>query len=70
MAEAINRFQKATPVRFRSKVQDVCKLKCPAKLTSTIPHSPALLTSKLRHRTNNVLSTEEKELLEFEEAQK
>ncbi|XP_050293183.1 targeting protein for Xklp2-like [Anthonomus grandis grandis] len=68
MAEAINKFQTATPIRFRSKPSIVQPNdKC---LTRTVPQSPALQTKARSRPITNILTHEEKELRQFEELQK
>ncbi|KAJ8969437.1 hypothetical protein NQ317_008628, partial [Molorchus minor] len=61
-------FQSGTPVRFRSKpkLENMDGVNKPVR---TIPQSPPLMT-KNRHRQVMALSREEKERLEYEEAQK
>ncbi|CAH1101969.1 unnamed protein product [Psylliodes chrysocephalus] len=66
MAEAVNRFQHGTPKRFRSRPNLLGE---PSQLT--IPHSPKLITSiRGRPVPDYVLSQNQKEQLEFEEAKK
>lgn len=73
MAEAVSRFQNATPKRFHTKstkdnvVSNVVSRQ--THLKTTIPISPALVT-KNRTRPVKVLSREEKEILELEEMKK
>lgn len=68
LAEAVNKFQKATPLRFKSNVVKMTRTaqlrKASFKLTRAI--SPAL-TCKHRTRPVTVLSTEEREKLELEQ---
>lgn len=68
LAEAVNKFQQATPTRFRNKISSqsqhnnfVCK--------STIPKTPNL-TTKTRVRPVHILNRAEQEMKEFEEAKK
>ncbi|KAF2898343.1 hypothetical protein ILUMI_07827 [Ignelater luminosus] len=71
MAEAINQFHLKTPKRFHStaKTNENLVFKHSGPVPSTIPQSPALAT-KHRARPNVVLSREEQELKELEEAKK
>ncbi|CAH0545697.1 unnamed protein product [Brassicogethes aeneus] len=64
VAEAINKFHKGTPIRFKSKPSIL-----PLSLKTTIPQSPALRT-KTRHRDVTTLTSEQRELQEFENEQK
>ncbi|XP_025833078.1 targeting protein for Xklp2 homolog isoform X2 [Agrilus planipennis] len=74
MAEAVQRFQRETPTRYRSKLYSKPHS---ASITvdhnipkpPTVPKSPALYTRN-RIRSSTLPSREQRELMEFKEAQK
>lgn len=73
-AEQVNKYQKGTPDRFRSKPRGRSQSPMRMKTRSspqhcTIPQSPALST-RGRSRPNHVLSQAERDALELAEAQK
>ncbi|KAL3265959.1 hypothetical protein HHI36_010146 [Cryptolaemus montrouzieri] len=73
VAEAVKKFQERTPTRFHSRNKNQAAAfqnDFPIKLKSTIPHSPLLLTKKRVKNGISVMSHEEREKAEFEEAQK
>ncbi|XP_076180792.1 uncharacterized protein LOC143153444 [Ptiloglossa arizonensis] len=74
MAEAVFKFQNRTPQRFRTTNKKDLKPGCLMKLKQsplklTHPISPAL-RSKQRARCTNILSEEEREILQVEEMKK
>jgi len=75
MAEQVNKYQRGTPDRFRSKPRGRSQSPMRLRLRSqsprgcTIPQSPAL-TTKGRSRPHHILSQSEREELEMEEAKK
>ncbi|XP_017778780.1 PREDICTED: targeting protein for Xklp2 homolog [Nicrophorus vespilloides] len=70
MAEIINKFHNMTPDRFRSKPKGTQRVTTESgPIACTIPKSPAL-TSKNRQRNVHVLTYEERQMQEFEEAKK
>ncbi|KAG5864797.1 hypothetical protein JTB14_028062 [Gonioctena quinquepunctata] len=71
MAEALKKFHNSTPERFRTKpkTESFVNGNVPRKLTATIPQSPNLKTTR-RARPVEVISREDQEKLEFDEAQK
>lgn len=73
LAEAVNKFQNRTPARFRSKPNlahnHSSQNHSSQTLFRTVPESPALHT-KARSRPANILSSEEREQMEFDNLQK
>lgn len=67
MAEAVRKFQSATPERFRSKPKT--EPNNHIKSVRTIPHSPHLISNK-RNRPIHAISHDEQEKLDFQEARK
>ncbi|CAH1179910.1 unnamed protein product [Phaedon cochleariae] len=69
VAEYLNKLQNSTPERFRRKPKQDDAFKFHPKLKTTIPQSPHLISTK-RNRPTNVLSQDQQEKQDFEEAQK
>ncbi|RZC40763.1 TPX2 and/or Mitofilin domain containing protein [Asbolus verrucosus] len=71
LAEAVNKFQAGTPKRFRSRPSPKINKIVPVPWGGTKAHSPKLMTTKrTRPVPAYVISKEEQERLELEEAKK